>query len=268
MDTTFLLAGGDRRQFWLFRLLRPLGRIYSVGVPELADCLPEAPVDVLILPTPCLNSSGRLRAAAVEGLDPAALRGVYDVHTRVYGGALPRTVEALLPGCGTVCDLLRDPTVAAVNGRLTAEAAVSLVMEQTEDTLFMRPCLVLGWGRIGKPLAILLSGLGAEVHVAARRPEIRAEAAQLGFAAQDFETRGSAPAVVFNTVPAPALSRPAMEALGADTLWVELASAPGGLPADWQPPFSVLNGNSLPGRRLPRAAARALLEGILSREVM
>lgn len=269
METTFLLAGGDRRQFWLARLLGSKGRVFSVGVPERTDCLPDVPADILILPTPCCNPCGRLRCASLpEGLDPAILRGTYDIHTRVYGGAMPKMPDALLPDCGPAFDLLTDPTVAAVNGRLTAEAAVSLVMEQTEDSLFAQSCLVLGWGRIGKPLALLLSGLGAQVSVAARRPAIRAEAAQLGFAVRDFETPGPAPALVFNTVPAPALSRTALNALGETLLWVELASAPGGLPSGWEPPFAVLHANSLPGKRLPYAAARALMDGILHREGM
>ena len=57
-----------------------------------------------------------------------------------------------------------------------------------------------------------------------------------------------------------------LEALGADCLWVELASSPGGLPQGWKPVFSVLHAASLPGHRLPRSAAAALLEGIKVRE--
>ena len=72
--------------------------------------------------------------------------------------------------------------------------------------------------------------------------------------------------MIFNTVPAPALSPGALAALGPDCLWVELASAPGGLPADFHPGFPVLPANSLPGRRLPRSAAAVLLEGITKKE--
>ena len=263
METTYLLVGGDRRQFWLSRLLVPRGRVFTLGVPGLEDSRPKGPVDLLILPTPCMNAAGLLRGPGA-GLDPAALAGYYDGHTRVYGGALPQSLP--LPGCGPVSDLLADPAVAAANGRLTAEAALELVQERLEGSLFALPCLVLGYGRIGKPLAALLAAHHARVTVAARRPGVRAEAAQLGHAVRDFPGQAGRPAVIFNTVPAPTLSGAALGELGPDCLWVELASAPGGLPAGESTACSVLKAASLPGRRLPRSAAAALLEGILRKE--
>ena len=114
METIYLLAGGDRRQFWLSRLLLRRGRVFTRAVPGLEDRLPERPADVLILPTPCLDRAGLLRTAG-EGLDPEELAGYYDERTRIYGGALPAALAARLPGCGTVTDLLADPAVAAVN---------------------------------------------------------------------------------------------------------------------------------------------------------
>ena len=266
METTYLLVGGDRRQFWLSRLLLDRGRVYTLGVPGLEDTRPEVPAELLILPTPCLDGEGRLRRAAGEGLDPACLAGLCGPQTRVYGGALPAGLRSLLPPCGQISDLLADPGVAAVNGRLTAEAALALAEERMEGSLFGRPCLVLGYGRIGKPLAALLRGRHAAVTVAARRPGVRAEAAQSGCEVCDFTALRRSFSAVFNTVPAAALSAAALRALGPDCLWVELASAPGGLPALCHPDFPVLPAASLPGRCLPRSAAAALLEGILRRE--
>ena len=266
METTYLLVGGDRRQFWLSRLLVPRGRVYTLGVPGLEDDAPDQPADVLILPTPCFSGSGKLHGAG-EGLDPKVLFGLYDAHTRVYGGAVPEQPERLLPGIGPVTDLLRDPAVQASNGRLTAEAAVELTAEQLENSLFALPCLVLGYGCVGKPLADLLMALHANVTVAARRASARAEAVQSGCRACDFDSLPVRQSVVFNTVPAAALTPAALDALGPDCLWVELASVPGGLPADYAPVFQVMRASSLPGRRLPRSAAATLLDGILRSEV-
>ncbi len=267
METTCLLVGGDRRQFWLSRLLVTRSRVYTLGVPGLEDSLPARPAELLILPTPCMNGDGRIRDRG-EGIEPARLRGFYDADTRIYGGALPPDLGERLPGCGVVTDLLADPAVATVNGRLTAEAAAALAAERLEGSLFGLNCLVLGYGRVGKPLAALLRSLKARVTVAARRPGVRAEAAQTGCAVRDFSDPPTVFDAVFNTVPAQALSVQALEALGADCLWVELASSPGGLPQGWRPPFPVLPGASLPGRRLPRSAAAALFEGIKVREGM
>ena len=267
METTCLLVGGDRRQFWLSRLLVTRSRVYTLGVPGLEDEIPARPANILILPTPCMNGAGRIRDLG-EGIELARLRGLYDEDTRIYGGALPLDLRERLPGCGLVTDLLADPVVSAVNGRLTAEAAVSLTEERLEGSLVGLNCLVLGYGRVGKPLAAMLRDRRARVTVAARRPGVRAEAAQLGYKVRDFSDPPAAFDAVFNTVPAQALSRNALDALGPDCLWVELASAPGGLPEGCRPVFEVLPANSLPGRRLPRSAASALLEGIKIREGM
>ena len=267
METTYLLVGGDRRQFWLSRLLVSRGRVFTLGVPGLEDSVPpDRPADVLILPTPCMNGGGRLRGAG-EGLQPSALLGLYDEHTRIYGGAVPERIEALLPGCGPVTDLLLDPAVKAANGRLTAEAAAELTAERLEGSVFGLPCLVLGYGCVGKPLADLLMALHARVTVAARRASVRAEAVQSGCVACDFKSIPPFLRVIFNTVPAAVLEPEVLDALPGDCLWVELASVPGGLPAGYIPAFDLLKANSLPGRRLPRSAAAILLEAILRCEV-
>ena len=266
METTYLLVGGDRRQFWLSRFLVPRGEVFTLGVPGLEDSVPDRPVDVLILPAPCFSHGGLIRGGG-EGLQAKVLAGLYDEHTRIYGGALPRNLDACLPGCGFVTDLLCDPSVKAANGRLTAEAAVEFAAERLEGSLFGLPCLVLGYGCVGKPLAALLMAHHAQVTVAARRASVRAEAVQSGCLACDFPSLPLLPRVVFNTVPAQALKTETLDALGPNCLWVELASVPGGLPAAHVPTFPVLAANSLPGRRLPRSAAAILLDGILRCEV-
>ncbi len=266
METTYLLLGGDRRQFWLSRFLVPRGRVYNLGVPGLEDSVPDGPADLLILPTPSFLRNGRFFGLG-EGIDPATLSGLYDEHTRVYGGAVPLDLKQRLPGCGLVTDLLLDPAVKAANGRLTAEATVELAAERLEGSMFGLPCLVLGYGCVGKPLASLLLAHHAQVTVVARRASARAEAEQNGCLAFDFPKLHAAPRVIFNTVPAPALKREVLDALEPDCLWVELASMPGGLPEGYVPRFALLRANSLPGRRLPRSAAAVLLDGILRCEV-
>ena len=255
MVTTILLAGGDRRQYWLARLLESLGPVWTQGVPGLEDRRPREPVSLLVLPVPALDARGRIRGTALEPEDLAELWGE---NTLICGGALPGDLAARMPGCRRMADLLKDPETAAANGRLTAEAAVGLAMEALEGSLYDLDCGVLGWGRIGKPLAALLGACRARVTLGIRRREIRAEAAALGYAACPPALLGSRQ-VIFNTVPAQTVDPGSLDP---DCLWVELASAPGGLPKG-APPCRVLGGNSLPGRRLPRSAAELLRAEIL-----
>ena len=103
METTYLLVGGDRRQFWLSRLLLRRGRVFTRAVPGLEDSLPPGPAEVMILPTPCLDGAGLLRTAG-PGLAPEALAGLWAAHTRIYGGALPPDLAARFPGCGPAAE--------------------------------------------------------------------------------------------------------------------------------------------------------------------
>ena len=255
-----LLVGGDRRQTVLAGLLRSLGETDTLRVPELPDRAENRPYDLLILPCPCLDGFGRLRTAG-EGLDPACLDDWIGEHTRVFGGALGLLRERL-PPCAGVTDLLEDPRVATANGRLTAEAALLLTMGETGRSLRGADCAVLGYGRIGKPLAWLLRSFGAAVRVAVRRPEVLAEAEALGFSVCTLPALEGTPELVFNTIPAQVLPEARLASLGPDCLWVELASRPGGLPEPAPSGLRVLPAGGLPGKLLPVSAAQVLAQGI------
>ena len=68
---------------------------------------------------------------------------------------------------------------------------------------------------------------------------------------------------VFNTVPAPVFSREAVLALPAECIFLELASAPGGLAPEAPIPLGFLSAPGLPGRMYPESAAACLLACIL-----
>ena len=261
MEERILLAGGDRRQRELAGLLSKERAVDTMRVPGLPDTARHAPYAAVILPCPAFDAAGFVRAEG-SGLPPEALRPYFSERTRLFGGGLDRAAQVLPLEKAASCDLLRDPLFTAENGRLTAEAALVLVMEQTGRSLFRKACAVLGYGRIAGPLASLLKGLGAEVTVAARRPEVLAQAEGLGFRTASFAAAAGKARFVFNTVPAPVLAAEEAAALSPEALWIELASAPGGLPAGRKPPCAVLPAGGLPGRLLPLSAARALYTAI------
>lgn len=262
MEDRILIVGGDLRQRELARLLardRPADTLRVPGCPDTAR--PE-PYPAVVLPCPAFDGEGRVRAEG-GGLPAAALEPFLGPRTRIYGGGLGRGPSAFFDRAGRARDLLPDPFFAAANARLTAEAALAMTMEKTGRSLFREPCAVLGFGRIGRVLAELLRALGAEVTAAARRPEVLAGAESLGFRTAAFAEATARSAFVFNTVPAPVLTPEEAGKLPPQTLWIELASDPGGLPAGAKPSCAVLAAGSLPGRLLPRSAARLLYEAIL-----
>lgn len=247
-----LLVGTDRRQDCLAELLQNRHRIFRF---EDGTC--RAAVDGIILPCPSFDTSGALRAdASLEELFPF----VCD-RTTVFCCGSAALAQTLCPRC---FDLLSDEVTVLENARLTAEASLLAVMEHTEDSLHKKRCLTVGYGRIGTYLTRLLCALGADCTVFARRAQTRALAEGFGYriaapgkaALEEYD-------FVFNTVPAQALSRTELSSLPQTCVWVELASAPGGLPQDGKPfAFCVLSAGGLPGKYLPHAAAHVLSDAI------
>jgi dipicolinate synthase subunit A len=138
---------------------------------------------------------------------------------------------------------------------------------QGEGALRDSRVLIVGFGRIGRFLAEKLRNLGADVTVAARRPEDRAlaklmrcRAAAIGAAA--VPTQWDA---VVNTVPAQILGTAELDAFG-DARLLELASPPYGFDlaaaAALGKRVEVYGG--LSGKYAPAAAAAALRDTIYS----
>ena len=150
----------------------------------------------------------------------------------------------------------------------TAEGAIALAVLHSPYRLHGAPCLVIGYGHIGRVLANKLHGLSARVTVAARRPSDRATAEALGLEADETGryARGLAYHFVFNTVPAPVLTQDQLAALLPGCLLVELASAPGGIPACTRTDVTRIDAPGLPGRFCPASAGAAYAAAILEQE--
>ena len=127
---------------------------------------------------------------------------------------------------------------------------------------------LIGYGHIGRVLANKLHGLSARVTVAARRPSDRAMAEAFGLEADETGryARGLSYHFVFNTVPAPVLTQDQLAALLPGCLLVELASAPGGIPACTRTDVTRIDAPGLPGRFCPASAGAAYAAAILEQE--
>lgn len=268
------VLGGDLRQKYLAeRLLAGGFPVETYHVPELSDsaaslhaCLQSA--DALALPMPALTREGWICAQdrpiplipVLESLSPGTL---------VFGGPFDAASETLAQYPIVVCDYTQSPALAAANAVPTAEGAIGLAMERLPITLWNARCLVVGFGRIGKVLAARLSGLGAHVRVAARRPEDRALAEALGYSAEHTGRylHGLAQYdCIFNTVPAPVFSGNQLRTMRPDCLLLDLASAPGALAPDvgsFTAPV-YLRAPGLPGKAAPATAAAILCGHILT----
>jgi len=260
METIGFL-GGDARMAYLARLLAADG--YAVRSWGLANAPNEgtpseaAAAERVILPVP-LAKEGKLHGTNLP-LDELWQR--LSAKQRIYAGAVPRSAWAAIQRLGLhVTDYYADEALTVANAAVTAEGAVQTAMDRLSVTLRGTPCLVVGFGRIGKLLAHDLAALGAAVSVSARRFDDFAWIDALGYRAlhtERLDGKLGGFRAIFNTVPHPVLTAPLLAQLRRDCVVVELASLPG-IDAGAAGKIEYVKANGLPGKTAPETAARAL----------
>lgn len=274
----FGIVGGDQRQTALADSIAGDGfTVYACGFDNAvfdrdvrkADLKTTAAAcDVLLLPLPVTMDGKTLKAVYAASPIPldedfaALLAG-----RQVFGGMVDRA-EAV---CPALCERhLRDyyarEEFALRNAAVTAEGALEYAMHEYPGTLCGSRCLVAGFGRIGSQLTPRLRALGASVTVAARRPEVQAEAEMCGCAAMhtDRLREGGDFDIVFNTVPSVIFTRGVLSGLRRGTLLIDLSSAPGGVDMDAAQKLGIhaLHAFSLPAKVAPRTAGEIIKQTV------
>ena len=183
----------------------------------------------------------------------------------VYAGAPPQEgMEVIKARALQWHNMLEDECYALQNAALTAEGALALAIQSTPRTLRGMPVLLLGYGRIAQPLAAQLQALGARVHILIRDPVKREKARIAGFfALPDLLALSQSQAVyllALNTAPAPVLDARHTHLFDVQSVWIELASAPGGLSAALAFPGQVVSAPGLPGVVSPQSAGESIYD--------
>jgi len=188
---------------------------------------------------------------------------IFRIEHRIFAGNVGNDASTLAQSLGlTITDYFASEELSVRNAIPTAEGAIEAAMKHTSVTLHGTPCLVLGFGRIGKVLAHDLSALGAKVSVSARKRSDLAWIDAFGYAPLHTNRLSGTLGefrVVFNTVPHQVLDEALLAELPPDCLLIELASASGfDMDAVETLRLSYLKAGGLPGRVAPETAARAI----------
>lgn len=263
-----MLFGGDMRTVWLGERFERDGNGVWLWGMDKAGQSPVCPekageADMLVLPYPCLEG-GDVRAP-FSGERLSLERFFELAGDRVcFWGAPDPGAEALAEERGVRIFDYATETLLKENAGLTAEGALAVAINGMPGALEGSRVLVVGCGRIGRELAVRLSRLGAQVTLRAWRKESLLWARARGFAVSQAEGLEGFDCV-FNTVPRRVIGSAELEGAGRDCLFVELASAPGGLDPALAESFGkrLAVARGLPGRTAPSAAA-----GIIYREIM
>ncbi len=278
MDWTVI--GGDQRSVFLVRRLLQDGhrvRCWGLEQADLPDTchalsLEDAlyHTDSVVLPIPATQGNDLRMPYASRKLSVQELADVLPEHVPIYVGApgaelTARCQKRSIP----LTDLLSVEALTAKNAALTAECAVGLLIQKLPYALQGEPVLILGAGRIGRRLGMLLQGLGAEVTIAARKPVDRIWCGDNGLAGANLY--GLQPLLpqfrlVINTIPARVLNHSLLGSVPRDAVLMELASKPGGFDPQvaTMRGLQVISAGGLPGRFAPESAAAAIAETIYS----
>ena len=276
MINTFGVIGGDERMKYLAQSIAADGYPVCVcGLEKLGTCRGAAECDlpqlatkssVILLPLPATKDGLFLNAPYAENeirLDDDFAR--FFMHKTVCGGMLQRlTASSSLWREIEPEDYYRREELAVGNAIPTAEGAVGIAIREYPGTINGAKCLITGFGRIGKNLAIILRGMGAEVFCAARKKADLMQMRAFGVQPLTYREISRRFDLIFNTVPAKVLTSPVLMQQTRDTLIIELASAPGGtdLKRAEELHLHVIDAPSLPGRVAPKTAAEYIKEAV------
>jgi dipicolinate synthase subunit A len=157
-------------------------------------------------------------------------------------------------------DYYNDEGYQILNTIPTAEGALSIIINETMETLFGSKVLVLGYGRIGKLLSEYLKGLNAEVYVEARKDSDLTWINARGMKAVSIEQLPSYLGemdVIVNTVPAMMLDCGMLDLVKKEVFILDLASTPGGVDFAYAADKGIKTVHALgiPGKVACRSAA-------------
>ncbi len=282
MSKKITVLGGDVRQVTVGKMLLKDG--YDVCMygfddeymwhgAKCADSLQTAvcDADYIILGLPSsfdntlINTSCKSLKLYIDDLINAM-----DNKSVVIGGKIsPKLHELFSLSNIKAVDYFEREELIVQNAIPTAEGAIGIAMQELPHTIFGSRCLVTGYGRIGKVLAKMLSGLGAEVTCSARKHSDFAWIGANGhFSANTSDLTGIIHEfqVIFNTIPHKIFDRDLLKNMRSDVLLIDLASKPGGV--DFEAARSlgvkVIWALSLPGKVAPVTAGKIIKDTIVN----
>ena len=208
----------------------------SLGIRVTDKCAPD--VTHLLLPVPSFPSGDGYLAHLLADLPEDVI---------ISGGNMN---SPLLEGYRYI-DYLQDPYYLADNAAITADCALTMLLEHT-GRLDGKQALIIGWGRIGKCLGPLLKEQGVQVTIGARKPGDLAMIHALGYrnlALQDASSELKHFDLILNTVPV--LLFPQAE-VREQAVVLELASKPGITGP------GVIDARGLPGKMAPEQSGKLI----------
>ncbi len=269
-NRNIVILGGDNRQRYLSHILKSeFEMLYDINSGSEESVLSEiSKADVVVFPIPVSKVRGLIYTdnSDFEISKEKVLKKIKK-DAVIFGGGFTAEDRDFFEEEGfEYHDMLINETFLLENAYLTAEGALKLLLENTEETLFNKTALITGYGRIAEFLSEILFSLEMRVTVAARNEVQLKTAEKKGYSTINLNELKSLKDFdyIFNTVPSRIFNKSMLEPDSKCT-YFELASAPFG--ADKNELISsgivFVQGASLPGRYFPVTSASLIAEYIL-----
>ncbi|GEN86451.1 dipicolinic acid synthetase subunit A [Oceanobacillus sojae] len=290
MSRRIAVIGGDARYLELIKILKSnhdnevilcgfdkLEQGFT-GLNELAlDELDQSSLDVVVLPITGTDSSGNVETVFTDkkiNLDGAWFQKL-NPECVVFTGITNDYLTNLTEEAGIkLIPLLDRDDVAIYNSIPTAEGAIMMAFEHTDQTVHSSRVMVVGFGRVGNTVANKFSALGAKVSVCARSIRDLARITEMGLNAvplHDLSNQTENCDILINTIPSLVVTKEAIRNLPNNAVIIDLASKPGGTDFEFAKKrgINAILARSLPGIVAPRTAGKILanvMEQILEEE--
>ncbi len=187
--------------------------------------------DIIVAPIPFSRDDIKINGEILECNE--LISKIVNTDKRLYTGAISNNMKEILTSNNIkFCDLMDMEDVAILNAIPTAEGAIAEAINMTDFTLHGSNVLILGFGKIGKVLAKMLSGIGAKVFCEARNEKDLALIEAFGYIPVNIEHLDMYlydMKVIFNTIPKLILDEKRLRILNKKCAIIDLASSPGGI---------------------------------------
>ncbi len=263
---SFGIVGGDKRQLFCARSMSDDGyRVFLTGFDKCTDMLGMKNSDIstvmsnsdaFILPLP-VSKDGKTVFSPFSD-SPVKIGDLVRIignEKPVFCGINGAADNEIISGLN-VCRYSSREEFSVANALPTAEGALEIAMREYEGTVSSSECLVIGYGKIGRVLSLMLRGIGARVTVAARKLRDREFIKALGMIPSSVDSIKGKFDLIFNTVPAEVLDSHTLAKIASNAIVIDLASLPGGVDDEAAERMSikVIHALSLPGKAAPKTA--------------
>lgn len=269
-----LVAGGDMRQVYCAGKLSAVSDTYVMGFS--ADLIPEKMniaqavtdkngfYDFVVLPVPPLDESGMITAPFSEkNIDPDEIKPLLKPEAVIFAGKYDKKLSDAFSGY-EIIDYMEREDLSLKNAIPTAEGAVEIALNELPVTLNRLKVLIVGLGRIGTSLAEILKGFGSDITVAVHNAKGTAKARIAGIKSVCTDKMDTDYQLVFNTVPEMIFNSELLKRFNDDTLFIDLASKPGGIDFDSAVTLGkkVVWALGIPGKTAPVTSGEFIAETV------